>query len=166
MERCRGQDYVNKRSKQWPCWPFSVINVCPECVTGVRPPPSFCSWSFKRTQERTHWCELGEVLSAGLSPWWLNPLLGADSPLHFQSPACLHDPSQARGHGAGCSETLIILSQLENPSPMAWERGASFIQITPIIPGPPKTMSVSSEKGSLMGRETVQPGVFRIVKPT
>lgn len=34
--RCRGQDSVNRRSKQWPRWPFSVINVCAEC-NRVRP---------------------------------------------------------------------------------------------------------------------------------
>lgn len=36
---------------------------------------------------------------AGLPGGWTH-LLEADSPLHFQSPACLRDPSQARGGGA------------------------------------------------------------------
>ena len=51
------------------------------------------------------------------------------------------------------------------PSPTAWEREASLVQIMSITLGPPKTMSVNSAKGGLMERKTVQSGVLRVLKP-
>lgn len=165
LERCRGQDYANKRSKHQPHWPFSVINVCPKCATGVRPPPSFCSLSFERTREETHWWVWGDPFS------WLVSLVagptpkGQTTPCIFKAqPACMTPPKRG-GRRAGCSKAFIILSQLGDPSPMAWERGASLVQMTPLDPGPPTTTSVNLEKGSLMGSKTVRPGVLRAIKP-
>lgn len=57
----------------------------------------FLVWVLRGLRRKlTH---VGSVacLLADLSPWRWTHLLEADSPLHFQSPARLRDPSQARG---------------------------------------------------------------------
>lgn len=108
----------------------------------------------------------------GLSlSWPVSPAAGPTfwrqtAPCIFKAqPVCVTPPKQG-GRGAGCSEAFIIQSQLGDPSPTAWERGARLVQIVPIVPGPPRTMSVSLGKGNLMGRGTVWPGVLRVIKPS
>lgn len=101
---------------------------------------------------------------ASLPRGWTH-LLGADSPLHFQSPVCLCDPSQIKGPQSRLLRGFHQSKPAWGPSPTAWERGAGRVQIMPIILGPPKTMSVSTDKRSLIEREAVQPGVLRVIKP-
>lgn len=165
-ERCRGQGYVNRRSKPKSRWPFSVINVCPLCATALRPPSSLPSLGFTGTREETHPCGFG-----GLSFRWLvslavDPPSRQTAPCIFKAqPACVTPPKQG-GQGAGSLEAFIVQSQLGDSSPTAWEPGACLVQSVPIVPGPPKTTSVSLGKGNLMGRGTERPGVLRVIKPS
>ena len=57
----------------------------------------FLVWVFRGLGRRLPRVGSGAVFElAGLPGGWTH-LLEADSPLRFQSPACPHDPSQARG---------------------------------------------------------------------
>lgn len=139
--------------------PCSVTHVCPECAWDAGHHHLFVR-SFKRTQEKCHWCER---LSAGCSPGGWATFWGQTAPCIFKARSAWvtlskQGATEQAAQGLHQSQPLGVL-------PQAWEREAGLVPIMSITLGPPKTMPVSKERGSLVERKTVQPGVRRVLKP-